>query len=151
MGVASFCLVAVFGLVPLGIGTNQASSDQTACSNIITHVLADLRATPMTSPPGGAATSTEYRLAIPAHSGATTTSTVLPPVYFGNSAQQFSLSPSLANSRYRLTVTFVPATGVRTATGVTLLATWPPLIDPNNSKTGTPAGRVQVFANLDRN
>ena len=160
MGVASFCLVAVLGLVPIGIDSNRMASDQTACSSILTHVLADLRATPMTMPPGAKAVSTEYALAIPARSGtgAPTTPLVSPPLYFGNTAQQFALSPGVATSRYRLTVTFLPSTftsstGIpdRTATGVILLLSWPAVVDPNDPATGRPTGRVQIFASLDRN
>ena len=165
MGIASFCLVAVLGLVPLGIDTNLKASDQTACSSIMTHVLADLRATPMTSPPGAAATSAEYALKIPSRSGsdAPTKPTIFATLYFGNTAQQFFFPPppstvSPLNARYRMTVTYLPsnftsATGApdKTATGVILLLTWPPAVDPNNPSTGRPAGRVQVFASLDRN
>lgn len=149
LGVASFCLVTVMALVPLGVDTGQMASDQTTASSILTHVLADLRATPMTSPPGATATSTEYSVTIPAQTtGATTTPVVR---YFGNSAQRFSLSPVAQTSRYRLTINFLPPASDRTATGVTLLVSWPPQVDPGNPSTGTPTGRVQVFAGLDRN
>ena len=147
LGVASFCLVAVMGLVPLGVDFSQVASDQTAAGSIITHVLADLRATPMTSPPGTAATSAEYSVPIPASTAASTTVVR----YFGDSVQQFSFAPVVGASRYRLTVTFLPAAGGRAATGATLLVTWPALVDPANAATGTPAGRVQIFAALDRN
>ena len=155
LGVASFCLVTVMALVPLGVTTGQAASDQTAGNSILTHVLADLRATPMTSPPGGAATSAEYAVPIPTH----TTGAAAKPVvlYFGNSVQQFSASQVAGASRYRLTINFLPSTSTlppandRTATRVTLLVSWPPQIDPNNARTGTPTGRIQVFAGLDRN
>ena len=83
---------------------------------------------------------------------------VLPPLYFGNNAQQFSYSLTPSSSRYRLTVSSLPSNAAavagnadRTATGVSLLVSWPPVVDPNNSATGKPAGRVQIFASLDRN
>ena len=146
LGIASFCLIAVLGLVPLGVNTGQLASDQTAASSILTHVLADLRAAPMTSPPGGPATSKEYSIMIPANAtgGAAATPAVL---YFGNTAQQFAVSPTAVASRYRLTVNFLTPAGGRAATGVTLLVTWPAQVAPNAS----PSGRVQVFAGLDRN
>ena len=152
MGVASFCLITVVALVPLGVSTGQMASDQSAAGSILTHVLADLRATPMTSPAGSAAaTSTEYGLTIPA-AGATTPS---PPqmLYFGSAAEQFFFAAptgsASAGSRYRLTTTFFsPAGNSRVATGVTLLVSWPPQVDPG---TGTPTGRVQIYAGLNRN
>ena len=157
LGVASFCLITVVALVPLGVSTGQIASDQSTVASILTHVLADLRATPMTSPPGGQAISTQYGITIPA-TGATTLGTTTAPtrqvLYFGNSAQEFffpltASTTAPANSRYRVTVTFfAPASGSREATGVTLLASWPPQTDPS---TGTPTGRVQIYAGLNRN
>ena len=146
LGIASFCLVTVMALVPLGVNTSQAASDQTTASEILTQVLADLRATPMTSPPGAKTSSTEYMVPIPAHvAGAATPSAVL---YFGNSVQQFSSSPTPGTSRYRLTINFLTPASDRSATGVTLLVSWPPQVNP---ATATPTGRVQIFAALDRN
>ena len=150
LGVASFCLVAVMALVPLGVDTGQMASDQTTAGSILTQVLADLRATPKTSPPGATTTSTEYTVPIPANTAGApaTTPTVR---YFGNSAQLFSLSPVSGTSRYRLTISFLPPAGGRTATQLTLLVSWPPQVDPANAATGMPTGRVQIFAALDRN
>ena len=50
LGVAAFCLLAVFGLVPVGVQTNRNATSQTAATNIIALVVADLRATPKTAP-----------------------------------------------------------------------------------------------------
>src|SRR5215831_11590791 len=48
LGVAAFCLIAVFGLLPVGVQTNRNAASQTAGTNIIAAVVADLRATPTT-------------------------------------------------------------------------------------------------------
>ena len=149
LGVASFCLVTVMALVPLGVNTSQVGSDQTTASSILTHVVADLRATPSTSPPGAKTISAEYSVQIPAQTAGATTAPEV--IYFGNSAQQFSSSQVPGSSRYRLTISFLPPTSDRTATRVTLLVSWPPQVDPGNSATGTPTGRVRIFAGLDRN
>lgn len=45
MGVASFCLLSVLGLVPVGITSNQNASEQTAAVGIATAVSADLHGT----------------------------------------------------------------------------------------------------------
>ena len=42
LGVAAFCLIAVFGLVPVGLQTNRNATSQTAATNIIAAVVADL-------------------------------------------------------------------------------------------------------------
>src|ERR1044072_3486768 len=44
LGVAAFCLLAVFGLMPLGVQTNRNANSQTAAANIMAAVIADLRA-----------------------------------------------------------------------------------------------------------
>ena len=48
LGIAAFCLIAVFGLMPVGVQTNRNATSQTAATNIMAAVVADLRATPTT-------------------------------------------------------------------------------------------------------
>ena len=48
IGIAAFCLIAVFGLVPIGVQTNRNATSQTAATNILSSVVSDIRA----SPPG---------------------------------------------------------------------------------------------------
>ena len=144
LGIAAFCLVAVLGLVPLGVDAGQVASDQTTASDILSHVIADLRATPATSPPGRAAATIEYALPIPANA----TVPVPTVLYFGSTARQFCALPLSGTSRFRLTVRFLPTTGGRAATLATLLVSWPAQVDP---AVGVPAGRVQFSVALDRN
>ena len=47
LGIAAFCLIAVFGLMPIGVQTNRNATSQTAATNILAAVVADLRATPI--------------------------------------------------------------------------------------------------------
>jgi type II secretory pathway pseudopilin PulG len=44
LGVAAFCLLAVFGLMPIGVQTNRNTDSQAAAVNIMAAVIADLRA-----------------------------------------------------------------------------------------------------------
>jgi len=46
LGVAAFCLVAVFGLVPVGVQTNRSATSQTAATNILSSVVSDIRGSP---------------------------------------------------------------------------------------------------------
>src|SRR5882724_4262002 len=55
LGVAAFCLIAVFGLMPVGVQTNRNATSQTAATNIMAAAVADLRATPTFN-----ATSTQF-------------------------------------------------------------------------------------------
>src|SRR6266480_660531 len=74
LGVASFCLIAVFGLLPVGVQTNRNATSQTAATGILASVTADLRATA-----SGSVTSAQYQITF----GASTT------LYF-DSAGQFT-------------------------------------------------------------
>jgi uncharacterized protein (TIGR02598 family) len=141
LGVAAFCLIAVFGLMPVGVQTNQRSTSQTAATGILSSVIADMRATPLAS-----ATTTQYQITI----GTPTPPT--PPVpkrlYFNGEGQFVSNSPA-ADSRYRLDVTF-PANpaGANAATFAYLRVTWPAATDP---ATNAPGGSNEMFAAMSRN
>src|SRR6476659_10477120 len=77
LGIAAFCLIAVFGLMPVGVQTNRNATSQTAANNIMAAVVADLRATPKNS-----TTSTQFGIIF----GTNTT------LYFDGSGQ-FATSP----------------------------------------------------------
>ena len=141
LGVAAISLVAVFGLLATGLQTNYTATEQTTSSDILAAVAADLRATPKTTPPGGAATSTQFGISIPANTvGATST------LYF-NAQGQSSTSPN-AGSRYQLAITFRPnGISSRTATFVHLRMTWPAVASPTSANTGA----AEIFTALERN
>jgi uncharacterized protein (TIGR02598 family) len=128
LGIVAFCLFAVFGLMPVGMQTNRNAASQTAATNIIAAIVADLRTTP-------AAATTSPQFAITFGSDKT--------LYFDASGQaSISLSP---DSRYRLNITWNSApTGLSYAV---VRVTWPAQIDP---ATTTPGGSVQTFAAFDR-
>lgn len=142
LGVAAVCLVSIFSLLPIGLRTNQNATEQTASADIMGAVIADLRATPVTSPRGGARTSPQFSISIPANPvGAATTSTL----YF---TSEGTFAPSAnTNSRYLLTITFLPnGTGPRSATWADLRMTWPAAATPVNA-----IGSAEMFVALDRN
>ena len=134
IGIAAFCLIAVFGLMPVGVQTNRNATSQTAAASILSNVIADMRATPTNS-----TTSVQYGIAF------STNSTTR--LYFDGQGQ-FATSLG-ANSRYRLTVTIPtnPA-GPNAATFANLKVTWPAAVDPT---TTTPGGSSEIFAAFDRN
>jgi uncharacterized protein (TIGR02598 family) len=129
LGVASFCLIAVFGLLPVGIRTSQDAISETASVSILSAVIADLRATPETT-----ATSPQFGLTF----GSQAT------LYFDSNGR----SATMTASRYRLTISF-PAnpTGSYAATFAHLEVSWPAPVDP---ATTPPAGFVESFAAFDR-
>jgi uncharacterized protein (TIGR02598 family) len=129
VGVAAFCLIVVFGLMPVGVQTNRNAASQTTATNIIAAVIADLRATPTTS-----ATSSQFGI---------TFGTNPPPIYF-DGAGQFTTAVG-PNSRYQLNITWNASapTGLKYAD---FNLTWPAAATPANA-----SGGVEMFAAFDRN
>jgi uncharacterized protein (TIGR02598 family) len=129
LGVVAFCLIAVVGLMPVGVQINRNASSQTAATNIMATIVADLRTTPAaatTSPQFGITFGTDKTL------------------YFDASGQaSTSLSPA---SRYQLNIRWnSAAAGLYYAD---LKATWPASVDPT---TAAPGSVVAIFAAFDRN
>jgi uncharacterized protein (TIGR02598 family) len=129
IGIAGFALIAVFGLMPVGVQTNRNATSQTAATSILSNVIADLRATPK---PPAINTSVQYGI---------TFGTNPPPLYFDGSGQ-FTTSLG-TNSRYQLNVTWYGTSGLRYAD---VKVTWPAAATAANAN-----GSVEMFAAFDRN
>jgi uncharacterized protein (TIGR02598 family) len=135
IGIVSLCLVAVIGLVPVGVQTNRNATSQTAATNIITAVVADLRATPR-----GSNTSSQFGI---------TFGTNPLPLYFDGSGQFATsiaaTSPTPFQPRYQLNVTWntSPPTGMQYAD---LKVTWPAAATTANASSS-----AETFAAFDRN
>ena len=148
LGIAAFCLIAVFGLIPVAALTNRNATSQTRATNITAAVIADLRATPKTN-------SASLQFAIPFFTTTTTR-------YFDSQGQcscdsagtqrpnpltrtcSASWSPAL-QPRYRVTITW---SGSTTLPYADVKVTWPAAADP---ATITPSGSTEMFAAFDRN
>jgi uncharacterized protein (TIGR02598 family) len=142
LGVAAVSLLAIFALLPVGVRTNQIAIEQTASTDILSAVAADLRATPVTAPRAGATASPRFAIGIPPNPVGASTATTL----FFTEHGQFSANIR-ADSRYRVTVTFLPnGAGARTATYIDLKATWPAAASVPDA-----GGAAEMFIALDRN
>jgi uncharacterized protein (TIGR02598 family) len=134
LGLAAFCLIAVFGLIPVAALTSRNASSHTTATNILSAIIADLRATPAAN-----ATSGQFGITF----GTPKT------LYFDGSGQ-FSTSPS-TNSRYQLNVTFsqqspAPAPPAVPTIYADLKVTWPAAATPENA-----TGSTEMFAAFNRN
>jgi len=49
LGVASFSMISIFGLLPVGLSNSRGSTAQTGAMNLITSIAADIRSTPATA------------------------------------------------------------------------------------------------------
>ena len=103
LGIASFCLLAVFGLLPTGINCNRASVEQTAAASLARAIVADLRATSHASN-----SSPQYAIPFPATSNS---------LYFAEDGTTGSTS-----ARYLATITINPAAPTAFAN---IRITWP--------------------------
>lgn len=149
LGITAFCLLSIFGLLPIALKSNQAAVEQTAANSILTAVAADLRATPPASSPGQAVTSQQFSISIPGNPATNTTAYL----YFSGDGKSLPPSPSSspiapvpADSRYLVTVKFLSGSSGKAATNVNVQASWPAATTLANA-----AGSVQTFVALDRN
>jgi uncharacterized protein (TIGR02598 family) len=126
LGIAAFCLIAVFGLMPVGVQTSRNATSQTAATNILAAVVADLRATPNTI-------NTSSQFAITFGTNKT--------LYFDGSGQ-FTTSIG-ADSRYQANVTWNGSSGLRYAD---VKVTWPAAATSADAN-----GSAEMFAAFDRN
>jgi hypothetical protein len=155
IGLAAFCLITLFALVPIAVLTNRNATSQTIATNIIGVAVADLRAAKTASPMLGITLPTDPTSPpqfvlpdiVPCSNGQTSATSQVR--YFDSQGQAALTSGS--TSLYRLIVTFVKnttATPTSGATYVNLKVTWPAAIDPCAIR---PGGSVEMFASLDRN
>ena len=126
LGIAAFCLLAVFGLMPVGVQANRNATSQTAATSILSDVIADLRATPKAN-----ATSTQFAITF----GTART------LYFDGPGQFTTVLG--ANSRYRVNITWNGTAGLRYAD---INVIWPAAATAANAN-----GSVEMFAAFDRN
>ncbi len=134
LGIAGFSLLAIFGLLPVGITSHRNALEQTAAAGIATGIFADLRATP-----NAETTTPNYKITIP------------------NSTRLFlredgSVDASGgAGSRYIATITFTVPSQSKAATLVHLLITWPAAADLDNNPPKNFSGSFEAVSALDRN
>ena len=126
IGIAAVCLLAVIGLVPVAVLTTRNATSQTAATNVMAAVVADLRATPK-----GNNTSAQFAITF----GTAQT------LYFDDTGQfSTSLGP---NSRYQVNVTWSGSAALRYAD---VKVTWPAAAAAANA-----TGSIEMFAAFDRN
>ncbi len=139
LGIAAFCLIAVFGLLPVGISSTAVATQQTVATSLLASVASDLRALSKQT-----TTSERFKIDV--------TTPGLKSIFMSEDGRT---SPSAsADFRYRLTCNVLtpPATAPKSATAISIRLTWPALSDP---QPGTPpknyAGLVESYVALNRN
>ncbi len=151
LGIAAVALVAIIGLIPIGLNSNQASSEQTASAGLAAGIVADLRATPVAIPPE-VKNSLRYQVPLPI-SGSATHSIFLRED--GTVAGSIDANADASQDpRYRATL-FITAPKdekQKSATLVRILITWPALADPQAATVPAKfSGSYEVMSALSRN
>lgn len=147
LGIVGFCLLALFGLLPVGLNSNQISVEQTLAANLATMLTADLRATPIAKPVEDGV-SPQYKISIPASTASTQT------LYFRKDGKPAGAVNANANANqdpfFRAMMTFKKDSSSPAMT-VRLLITWPAMGDLQ--ATGLPKnfrGSFETVIALDR-
>ncbi len=147
LGVAAFCLIAVLGMLPVALKTQQASVQQTTADEIISQVVGKLRAA--TRVPPGQEDKTDNKWLLHPHTGGGPWDATPDTLFFTNDGNSEG-SAITASSVYRATITyFQPPTPGYTTSLADITVSWPPQVDPTNS-TGVLAGKVETFVAINR-
>src|SRR6266550_9455074 len=148
LGVAAFSLIALLGLLPAGIKTQQTSIQQTTANQIISQIYSFLRAD-VRLPPGQqnkicgdnnncdwGNLHNRWRQAVP------------DTLYFTNDAKQVGLNGTPPPTAvFRATIAYrTPPT--ETTALATVRVSWPAPVDPDNG--GVPAGSVMATIAVNR-
>ena len=149
LGVAAFCLLTVFGLVPVALKTQQAAVQQTTANEIMATILGDLRAD-VRLPNGQQSKSQEgvQGLGLHGHWGAVATPDTL---FFTNDRNQTgtvtqgTAPPAPVDAVFRATVTYLfPPTATTSIAKISV--SWPAA----QSDLTKVAGSIDMFAAVNR-
>ena len=143
LGVAAFCLIAVSGLLPTGLKTQQNSIQQTTANNIMSEILGDLRAN-IRLPPGQASHEGESGFGLHGHWAQVYAPDTLYFTQEGLWQQLNGNPPAGATFRAKVTYLFPPSASTSVAK---IIVSWPAQVDP---ATGVPAGSVETFIAVNR-
>ena len=142
LGIAAFCLLAIFGLLPIGINSNQASIQQTTATNISSTIISDMRSVPSSA--AIAASNSALNSISPKYQIDLTQTAKTIYLDEGGGLQPTATGK---DSRFKAVITLASPTGnpaPRTATYGMVVISWP-------APSSKPLGSVTSFVALDRN
>jgi uncharacterized protein (TIGR02598 family) len=152
LGVASFCLIAVLGMLPVGLKTQQGSVNQTKANAIISQITGDLRAD-VRLPPGQSKAEGKWA-DLRGHWADVEKPDTL---YFTNDGDQIgnvNQSPAPPGAVFAATMKYLAPPTVTTSIAKITVA-WPAAavsIDPNTQEVdlSKTAGSIDMFAAVNR-
>lgn len=138
LGVAAFCLVAVLGLLPTSLKTQQASIQQTTANSIISQIYSDLRAD-LRLPPGLASHEVDGGFQPPLH-GHWLQRLTPDTLYFTQEGKPVNNGGDVAVFKATITYNQLPPTDTTSLASITV--SWP--------AQGVPAGSVTTLVAVNR-
>jgi len=153
LGVAAFALIAVMGILPVGIKIQQASVNQTKANAVISQIIDDLRAD-VRLPPGQASKAQGQWSNLHGHWAAVAKPDTL---YFTNDVNQtgtVNQSPAPADAVFAATIKYLAPPTVTTSIAKITVA-WPAAsvtVNPNTQEVDLSkiAGSIDMFAAVNR-
>jgi uncharacterized protein (TIGR02598 family) len=141
IGVVTFCLLSLLGLISVGLNDNKLVREQVIALNLCRNIESDLRATGPTN-----SVSPLYGISIPA-AGASSSTTLYDSYATGTA----SFGAMTSASQYRFTITLTgPATGFpNDPVNANIEATWPAQIVPKAPSSASNPTNVVGTVNLD--
>ena len=143
LGVAAFALVAIMGMLPMGLKTQQASIQQTTANEIMAAILNDLRAD-VVLPPGQASKEQDSGFGLHGRWQNVATPATLYFTNEGNQTGSVNQTGTGAVFRAKIQYLFPPSA---TTTVANVIITWPAQVDPT---TVLPAGSVGTYIAVNR-
>jgi uncharacterized protein (TIGR02598 family) len=127
LGIVSFAMLTLVALLPLGLKSEQASSNETSAINLMHAIVTDLSNTPTTNAAGTTTNLTSYRYGIPLPSTYTVTTVKTNSFYVTDNQQTNSAA---GQSTFYVACIYYPAiTNVTTAPtaplGINVQVFWP--------------------------
>jgi uncharacterized protein (TIGR02598 family) len=144
LGVAAFALLAILGMLPASLKTQQASIQQTTANSIISQIFSDLRAD-LRLPPGLASHETDGGFQPPLH-GHWLHTLAPDTLFFTQEGKPVNNAGDVAAFRATITYNPVPPTGTTSLASITV--SWPAQVDPSTG--GVPAGSVTTLVAVNR-
>ena len=138
LGVAAFCLIAVLGLLPASLKTQQASIQQTTANSIISQIFTDLRAD-LRLPPGLASHEADGGFQPPLH-GHWLERRTPDTLFFTQEGKPVNNGGDVAVFRATITYNPLPPSGGTSLANITV--SWP--------AQGVPAGSVTSLIAVNR-
>ena len=147
LGVAAFALIAVLGMLPVGLKTQQASIQQTTANSIISQIEGKLRAA--TRVPPGQEDKSDSKWLLHPHTGGGPWDPTPDTLFFTNEGNSAG-SALTTNSVYRATINYyAPPTPGYSTSLADITISWPPQFDPTNPASAL-KGKVETFVAINR-